>query len=142
MSITTPSFTGPDVDELIAVRRDLHQHPELGFEEVRTSGIVATKLRALGLQPRTSVGRTGVVATLAGGKPGKTVLLRADMDALPIHEENDTPYRSRSDGKMHACGHDCHVSILLAVAKRLAAEAKDLAGTVVFVFQPAEELGG
>jgi len=142
MTITTPSFTGPDVDELIAVRRDLHQHPELGFEEVRTSGIVATKLRALGLQPRTSVGRTGVVATLTGGKPGRTVLLRADMDALPIHEENDTPYRSQSDGKMHACGHDCHVSILLAVAKRLAAESKDLAGTVVFVFQPAEELGG
>ena len=142
MTITTPSFTGPDVDELIAVRRDLHQHPELGFEEVRTSGIVATKLRALGLQPRTSVGRTGVVATLTGGKPGRTVLLRADMDALPIHEENDTPYRSRSDGKMHACGHDCHVSILLAVAKRLAAESKDLPGKVVFVFQPAEELGG
>jgi len=142
MPITTPSFTGPDVDELIAVRRDLHQHPELGFEEVRTSGIVATKLRALGLQPRTSVGRTGVVATLAGGKPGRTVLLRADMDALPIHEENDTPYRSRSDGKMHACGHDCHVSILLAVAKQLTAESKSLPGKVVFVFQPAEELGG
>jgi len=142
MTIATPSFTGPDVDELIAVRRDLHQHPELGFEEVRTAGIVATKLRALGLEPRTNVGRTGVVATLRGARPGRTVLLRADMDALPIHEENETPYRSRSDGKMHACGHDCHVSILLAVAKRMAAEAKDLAGNVVFVFQPAEELGG
>lgn len=142
MTIATPSFTGPDVDELIAVRRDLHQHPELGFEEVRTSGIVAAKLRAIGLEPRTNVGRTGVVATLRGGRPGKTVLLRADMDALPIHEENDTPYRSRSDGKMHACGHDCHVSILLAVARRMVAGAKDLAGNVVFVFQPAEELGG
>jgi amidohydrolase len=142
MSIVTPSFTGPDVDELIAVRRDLHQHPELGFEEVRTSGIVAAKLRAMGLEPRTNVGRTGVVATLRGGRPGRTVLLRADMDALPIHEENDTPYRSRTDGKMHACGHDCHVSILLAVARRLVAEAANLPGTVVFVFQPAEELGG
>ena len=142
MTIATPSFTGPDVDELIAVRRDLHQHPELGFEEVRTSGIVAAKLRAIGLEPRTNVGRTGVVATLRGGRPGKTVLLRADMDALPIHEENDTPYRSRSDGKMHACGHDCHVSILLAVARRMVAGAKDLAGNDVFVFQPAEELGG
>jgi amidohydrolase len=142
MSIATPSFTGPDVDELIAVRRDLHQHPELGFEEVRTSGIVAAKLRAMGLEPRTNVGRTGVVATLRGARPGRTVLLRADMDALPIQEENDTPYRSNSPGKMHACGHDCHVSILLAVARRLVAGAKDLAGTVVFVFQPAEELGG
>ncbi len=142
MSIVTPSFTGTDIDELIAVRRDLHQHPELGFEEVRTSGIVAAKLRALGLVPRTNVGRTGVVAVLKGGRPGKTVLLRADMDALPIHEANDTPYRSLADGKMHACGHDCHVSILLMVAKRLVAEAKNLAGSVVFVFQPAEELGG
>jgi len=142
MSIATPAFTGPEIDELVAVRRDLHQHPELGFEEVRTSGIVATKLRALGLEPRTGVGRTGVVAVLNGGRPGKTVLLRADMDALPIQEENDTPYRSLSDGRMHACGHDCHVSVLLAVAKRLAAEAKDLAGRVVFAFQPAEELGG
>jgi len=142
MTIATPAFTGPDVDELIAVRRDLHQHPELGFEEVRTAGIVAARLRALGLEPRTNVGRTGVVATLRGARPGKTVLLRADMDALPIHEENDVPYRSQADGKMHACGHDCHVSILLAVAKRLAAEAQDLAGGVVFVFQPAEELGG
>lgn len=142
MTIATPSFTGPDVDELIAVRRDLHQHPEIGFEEVRTSGIVAAKLRAAGLEPRTNVGRTGVVATLRGAKPGRTVLLRADMDALPIHEENDAPYRSKTDGRMHACGHDCHVSILLAVAKRLAAEQRELAGRVVFVFQPAEELGG
>jgi amidohydrolase len=142
MSIATPSFSGAAVDELVAVRRDLHQHPELGFEEVRTSGIVAERLRALGLEPRTGVGRTGVTALLRGGRPGKTVLLRADMDALPIHEENDTPYRSKTDGKMHACGHDCHVSILLAIAKRLTAEAKDLAGNVLFVFQPAEELGG
>lgn len=142
MTIATPHFTGADVDELIAVRRDLHQHPELGFEEVRTAGIVATKLRALGLEPRTEVGRTGVTCTIRGGKPGRTVLLRADMDALPIQEENDTPYRSQSAGKMHACGHDCHTSILIAIAKRLVAQQKDLAGTVVLCFQPAEELGG
>jgi amidohydrolase len=142
MTIATPHFTGADVDELIAVRRDLHQHPELGFEEVRTAGVVAAKLRALGLEPRTEVGRTGVMCTIRGGKPGRTVLLRADMDALPIQEENDTPYRSQTAGKMHACGHDCHTSILLAVAKSLVAQQKDRAGTVVLCFQPAEELGG
>jgi amidohydrolase len=142
MTIATPHFTGADVDELIAVRRDLHQHPELGFEEVRTAGVVALRLRALGLEPRTEVGRTGVMCTIRGGQPGRTVLLRADMDALPIQEENDTPYRSQSAGKMHACGHDCHTSILLAVAKSLVAQQKDLAGTVVLCFQPAEELGG
>jgi amidohydrolase len=142
MPIVTPSFAGADADELVAVRRDLHQHPEIGFEEVRTSGIVAARLRALGLEPRTGVGRTGVVAVVRGGRPGKTVLLRADMDALPIQEENDTPYRSQTPGRMHACGHDCHVSILLAVAKALVAGAKDMAGQAVLVFQPAEELGG
>jgi amidohydrolase len=142
MTIVTPSFAGPEVDELVTVRRDLHQHPEIGFEEVRTSGIVAARLRALGLQVRTGVGRTGVTALIRGGKPGRTVLLRADMDALPIEELNDTPYRSQTPGRMHACGHDCHVSILLGVAKRLVAEAPDLAGQVLLVFQPAEELGG
>ncbi len=142
MAILTPGFTGSDVDELVAVRRDLHQHPELGFEEVRTSGIVAARLRALGLEPRTGVGRTGVTALVRGGRPGRTVLLRADMDALPIQELNETPYRSQSDGRMHACGHDCHVSILLAVARRLVAGAAEMPGQVKLVFQPAEELGG
>jgi amidohydrolase len=142
MPIVTPTFAGADVDALVAVRRDLHQHPEIGFEEVRTSGIVAARLRALGLEPRTGVGRTGVVAVVRGGRPGKTVLLRADMDALPIQEENDTPYRSQTPGRMHACGHDCHVSILLAVAKALVAGAKEMPGQVVLAFQPAEELGG
>jgi len=138
MTIATPHFAGTDLDELVATRRDLHAHPELGFEEVRTSGIVAERLRKLGLEPRTGVGKTGVLARIAGGKPGKTVLLRADMDALPIHEENDVPYKSQNDGRMHACGHDCHTSILLSVAKRLVAEAKDLKGNVVLCFQPAE----
>ena len=141
MSIATPHFTGAAVDELIAVRRDLHRHPELGFEEVRTSGLVAEALRGMGLSPRTGVGRTGVVCTIRGARPGRTVLLRADMDALPIHEENEVPYRSTCDGKMHACGHDCHTSILLGVARQLVHEAKDLPGTVVLCFQPSEEQG-
>ena len=142
MSIATPPFAGADLDEMIATRRDLHAHPEVGFEEVRTSGLVAQRLRSLGLEPRTGVGRTGVLARVAGGKPGKTVLLRADMDALPIQEESDVPYRSQNPGKMHACGHDCHTSILLGVAKRLVAGAKEQKGDVVLCFQPAEELGG
>ena len=128
--------------ELVAVRRDLHQHPETAFEEVRTSGIVAKRLQALGLEVRTGVAKTGVLATVRGGRPGKTVLLRADMDALPIHEENDTPYRSQVAGKMHACGHDCHTSILLGVAKQLVSDAQDLHGAVRLCFQPAEECGG
>ena len=138
----TPHFAGTELDELVATRRDLHAHPELGFEEVRTSGIVADRLRQLGLEPRTGVGGTGVLARITGGKPGKTVLLRADMDALPIVEENDVPYRSQASGRMHACGHDCHTSILLGIAKQLVAESKDLKGSVVLCFQPAEELGG
>lgn len=138
----TPHFDGAELAEMVATRRDLHAHPELGFEEVRTSGIVAERLKKLGLEPRTGVGRTGVLARITGGRPGKTVLLRADMDALPILEENDVPYRSQSPGRMHACGHDCHTSILLAIARRLVAEAKDLKGSVVLCFQPAEELGG
>ena len=102
------TFSEADLRELVEVRRDLHQHPELGFEEVRTSGIVAQRLRALGIEPKTGVAKTGVLAAVRGARPGKTVLLRADMDALPIHEENTVPYRSQADGKMHACGHDCH----------------------------------
>ena len=142
MTIATPHFAGSELDELVATRRDLHAHPELGFEEVRTSGLVAERLRKLGLEPRTGVGKTGVLARITGGRPGKTVLLRADMDALPIREENEVPYRSQNDGRMHACGHDCHTSILLGVARRLVAEAKDMKGSVVLCFQPAEELGG
>lgn len=140
---TTPgTFTDADVRELVDVRRDLHAHPELAFEEIRTSGLVAERLNALGLKPRTGVGRTGVLATIQGATPGKTVLLRADMDALPIQEENDVPYRSKNDGRMHACGHDCHTSILLGVAKQLAADSGAMKGAVRLVFQPAEEVGG
>ena len=128
--------------DMTAWRHDIHSHPETAFEEVRTSGIVAERLRALGLEVRTGVAKTGVLATVRGARPGKTVLLRADMDALPIHEANDTPYRSRVDGKMHACGHDCHTSILLGVAKELVREAPGLKGAVRLCFQPAEESGG
>jgi amidohydrolase len=131
-----------DLQELVAVRRDLHAHPELAFEEVRTAGIVAGRLRALGLEARTGVGKTGVIATVRGGKPGRTVLLRADMDALPIQEENDVPYRSQAPGKMHACGHDCHTSILLGLAKQFARQAPAMQGAVKLCFQPAEEVGG
>ncbi len=128
--------------ETVALRRDFHQHPELAFEEVRTAGIAADYLRALGLPVQTGLGQTGVVAVLAGARPGRTVLARADMDALPVHEEGDTPYRSVIDGKMHACGHDGHTAALLAVAKLLAARREAMAGTVVFIFQPAEEIVG
>jgi amidohydrolase len=142
MKTASGTLSETEVQELVEVRRDLHQHPEIAFEEVRTSGIVADKLRALGLKVRTGVGRTGVLATVQGGKPGKTVLLRADMDALPIHEENTTSYRSKTDGKMHACGHDCHTSILLAASKQLVKTAPSLKGNVRLCFQPAEEQGG
>ncbi len=138
-----------DIDELVpdmvALRRDLHEHPELAFEEVRTSGIVAQRLRALGLEVQTGVARTGVVGLLRGGasKAGaKTIAIRADMDALPIHEQNDIDYRSTIDGKMHACGHDGHTSIALAVADILSKRRDELTGNVKFVFQPAEEMIG
>ena len=139
-----------DIDELVpdmvALRRDLHEHPELAFEEVRTSGIVAQRLRALGLEVQTGVARTGVVGLLRGGasKPGaKTIAIRADMDALPVPELNEIDYRSIVDGKMHACGHDGHTSIALAVADVLSKRRAELTGDVKFIFQPAEEtIGG
>ncbi len=130
-------------DEMIARRRDFHRHPELGFQEVRTAGIVANELNRLGLEVRTGVGQTGVVGLLEGDRPGPTVLLRFDMDALPIIEANRADYISETPGIMHACGHDGHTTIGLAVAKILMAHRKDMAGTLKFVFQPAEEgLGG
>jgi amidohydrolase len=126
--------------ELVARRRDLHQHPELAFEEVRTASIVAAELSALGLEVQTGVGKTGVVGVLEGAHDGMTVLVRCDMDALPIHEANTTEYASQTPNKMHACGHDGHVAIGLGVAKLLAARRDQMAGRVKFVFQPAEEI--
>jgi amidohydrolase len=126
-----------------SLRRDFHMHPELGFQEFRTAGIVARELTALGLEVTTGVGGTGVTALIEGAKPGPVVLLRADMDALPITEETGAPYASQNPGIMHACGHDAHTAILLTVARLLLAHRNELTGTVKLVFQPAEEgMGG
>jgi amidohydrolase len=122
-----------------SLRRDFHVHPELGFREIRTSGIVAKELEALGLEVTKGVGKTGVVGLLEGAKPGPTLLLRFDMDALPIHEETGAEYASQSAGVMHACGHDGHTAIGLTVAKILNQHKNELAGTVKFCFQPSEE---
>ncbi|HEC23806.1 MAG TPA: amidohydrolase [Chloroflexi bacterium] len=127
--------------EMIARRRDLHRHPELAFQETRTAGIVAAALSELGLEVRTGVGKTGVVALLEGDREGPTLLIRADMDALPIQEENETDYVSETPGVMHACGHDAHTTIGLAVAKMLSQRRAGIRGRVKFVFQPAEEIG-
>src|SRR5579884_3312652 len=126
--------------QVVLDRRELHAHPELGFQEHRTARFVAERLRGLGIPVKTGIAETGVVGTLRGGKPGKTVLLRADMDALPIDEENDVPYRSMVPGVMHACGHDGHTAILLGAARVLAARQGQLAGTLKLVFQPCEEI--
>jgi hippurate hydrolase len=130
-------------DELTALRHDLHAHPEIGFEEVRTSGIVANLLETFGCEVHRGVGGTGVVGLLKGRSDnGRRIGLRADMDALPIEEETNLPYRSTIPGKMHACGHDGHTTMLVGAARYLA-ETRDFDGTAVFIFQPAEEgLGG
>jgi amidohydrolase len=128
-------------DETVALRRDFHRHPEIAFQETRTAGIIAERLAALGLAVRSGVGRTGVTALLEGARPGPTVLARADIDALPLQEERDSPYRSLVDGAMHACAHDGHAAVLLGVARLLAERRADLNGRVLFVFQPAEEIG-
>lgn len=125
------------------LRRDFHRHPEIGFQEVRTAGIVARELTQLGLEVTTGIAETGVVALLEGSQPGPVVLLRFDMDALPIQEETGAEYASQNPGVMHACGHDGHMAVGLTVAKLLAARRDSLRGTLKFVFQPAEEgLGG
>jgi len=122
-----------------SMRRDFHIHPELGFQEIRTGGIVARELETLGLEVTKGVGKTGVVGLLEGSKPGPVVLLRFDMDALPIVEETNVEYASRNQGVMHACGHDGHTAMGLAVAKILQAHRNELRGTVKFCFQPSEE---
>lgn len=133
--------------KIVQWRRDLHQHPELGTHEVRTAKLVADQLRALGLQPKTGIAKTGVTAILKGGKPGPRIAIRADMDALPVTEQTGLPFASKVTGEyrgqpvgiMHACGHDAHVAMLLGVASALAAMKEQLPGEVMFVFQPAEE---
>ncbi len=126
-------------DEMIRLRRDFHKHPELAFKEKWTANTIANYLFDLGLKVQTGVAKTGVVGLLEGRNPGKTVLLRADMDALPLQEDNDVPYRSQNDKVMHACGHDGHMAILLIVAKILAYRRGELTGQIKFVFQPGEE---
>jgi amidohydrolase len=127
--------------ELIALRRDFHGFPELGFREFETSRKVQDYLRTLGLEVK-SLAQTGVVGLLRGGRSGKTVMLRSDMDALPIQEDNALPYRSQCPGIMHACGHDGHMAMLLAAAKLLARRREEITGCVKFVFQPNEEVAG
>jgi amidohydrolase len=135
------------VPRMVEWRRDFHQHPELGNREVRTAGKVAEHLRALGLEVQTGVAHTGVVALIRGGKPGPVVALRADMDALPVTEELDLPFKStartewrgQTVGVMHACGHDFHIAILMGVAEALTGMRERLPGTVKLIFQPAEE---
>lgn len=127
-------------EEMVSIRRHLHEYPEISFEEVETPKYVAEYHRALGHEVRENVGGRGVVATLRGAKPGKTVALRADFDALAIQEMNDVPYKSKVDGKMHACGHDGHTATLLVLAKALNAMKDELEGNVVFIHQHAEEI--
>jgi amidohydrolase len=126
-------------NEMISLRRDFHRHPELGLEEKRTAQKIAEWLGDLGLEVATGIGRTGVVGLLKGKAPGKTVLLRADMDALPIKETNEVDYKSQNDGVMHACAHDGHLAILLIAAKVLNGLRDHFAGNIKFVFQPGEE---
>jgi amidohydrolase len=127
-------------EELIAVRRDLHMYPELAFEEQRTANIAANHLRSLGYEVHTGIGGTGVIGLLDTGNPGKTLMIRADMDALPVQEIEGRSYGSKVHGKMHACGHDGHTAVAMAVAKLLAQQKGQLVGRVVTVFQPAEEI--
>lgn len=127
-------------EEMVKIRRYLHQHPELSFQEENTVKYIAKYHRNLGHEVRTGVGGNGVVATLHGGKPGQTVALRADFDALPIQEETDVPYKSQVPGVMHACGHDSHTATLLGLAKVLNRMKDDIEGNVVFIHQHAEEL--
>ena len=129
-------------DEMTAWRRDIHAHPELGFEEVRTSEVVAKKLKSWGLEVHKGLGKTGVVGTLRVGNDTRSIGLRADMDALPMPEANQFDYRSTKENVMHACGHDGHTTMLLGAAKYLA-ETRNFEGCVHFIFQPAEEgVGG
>ncbi len=133
--------------KVVTWRRDFHQHPELGNREFETMGKIAAHLQSLGIEVKTNVGKTGVIGLLKGGKPGPVVALRADMDGLPVTERGDLPFKStvmteyngQKTGVMHACGHDTHVAILMGVAEILAGMRADLAGTVKFIFQPAEE---
>jgi amidohydrolase len=135
-----PEPTQSVLDEVIDVRRQLHAHPEVGFEEHETTRLIREKLTAAGVELGACPTETGAIGVLRGGQPGRTVLLRADIDALPLVEESGVPFASGVEGRMHACGHDGHTAILLGVAAALAARREDLPGSYVFLFQPAEEI--
>src|SRR5699024_1510169 len=139
MNDTLDKMINYHLDDVIKIRRDLHQYPELAMEETRTSSIVKTELEKLGFEVEDKIANTGVVGLLKGKQEGKTLLLRADMDCLPMEELTDLPFKSKIPGKMHACGHDVHTSILLGTAKVLSELTDDIKGNVKFVFQPAEE---
>jgi amidohydrolase len=142
-SAAVPIEIDPVFDEMVDTRRSLHRRPELAFEEFETTELIKGRLRSLGMEERRIPGPTGAVFRLTGSRPGRPVLLRADIDGLPVTEEADVPFASRTEGRMHACGHDAHVATLLGAARALAARAEDLPGTYTFLFQPAEEsLGG
>jgi amidohydrolase len=125
--------------QLVEWRRRLHQRPELGFREHLTAEFITQKLQSWGIEHQTGVAKTGIVATISSTRPGPVLAIRADMDALPIQEENEVPYRSQHDGVMHACGHDGHTAIALGTASYLAQHRDDFIGTVKIIFQPAEE---
>jgi amidohydrolase len=138
--IALPEPRPSTLDEVIDIRRHLHRHPEVSFDEHQTSKMITTRLESYGLTIHPCPTDTGAVATLDGGKPGKTILIRADIDALPILEESGVDFPSTAEGRMHACGHDGHTAILLGVARTLAELAEDLPGRYLFIFQPAEEI--
>ncbi len=145
MSKTTPTWLqelDARHDNLIALRRDFHRNPELSFEEHRTAEIIAERLHAAGLEVRTGLGGTGVVGVLHGDQPGRTIAWRADIDALPLTELLDAPFASGTEGIMHACGHDGHTAIGIILAEIMAARRKEVPGSAVFIFQPAEEIFG
>lgn len=126
-------------DEIIANRRDFHKHPELGFKEYHTAKVIADKLKSYGIKVRTGIGETGIIGDLHGKGSGKTIALRADMDALPVQETSDVSYKSQNNGVMHACGHDGHMAMLLGAAKILSQKRDLFKGDIRFIFQPAEE---
>ena len=140
MTDTVLDATRKHSDWIIDIRRQLHRHPELMYEEVKTSQLVRDTLDGLGISYESGLAKTGVLASIGSGD-GPCVGLRADMDALPIHEETDVPFRSEVEGKMHACGHDCHTAMLLGAARVLKERESEINGTVKLLFQPAEEGG-
>ena len=126
-------------NKIIQIRRDIHKHPELSFQEFRTAKLVSDSLKKFGLEVDENIGKTGVVGILKGARPGKTIAFRADMDALPIQETSDLSYKSVNDGVMHACGHDAHTAMLLVAAEILSKNIEQISGKIKFIFQPAEE---